>query len=72
MKSYKHYIRNKKEKKDIYTWILAAILICLIVLGVLTVCGVLEPLEWKPDVSYPMANAKISWLQSYHAGSWAQ
>ena len=27
---------------------------------------------WRPSVSYPMANTNISWLQTYHAGSWAE
>lgn len=25
---------------------------------------------WKPTVSYPMANSKISWLQTFHPGGW--
>lgn len=61
MKSYNHYNRYDKEKKDVYTWILAAILLCLIVLGVLTVCGVINDVTWKPDMSYPMANQHIEW-----------
>ena len=24
----------------------------------------------KPDAVYPMANAHISWLQTYHGGAW--
>ena len=26
----------------------------------------------KPDAVYPMANAHISWEQSFHAGSWEE
>ena len=29
-----------------------------------------ETEELKPDVIYPMANAHISWLQTYHGGGW--
>ena len=29
-----------------------------------------EAEELKPDVIYPMANAHISWLQTYHGGGW--
>ena len=25
---------------------------------------------WEPDEEYPMANAKISWEQTYFAGPW--
>ncbi len=29
-----------------------------------------EAEELKPDVVYPMTNAHISWLQTYHGGGW--
>lgn len=29
-----------------------------------------EAEELAPDVIYPMANAHISWLQTYHGGGW--
>ena len=29
-----------------------------------------EAEELKPEVIYPMANAHISWLQTYHGGGW--
>ena len=29
-----------------------------------------EAEELKPDAVYPMANAHISWLQTYHGGAW--
>ena len=72
MKSYKHYIRYEKENKGTFTIICAVILLCLVVLAILTMCGVIDDITWKPDVVYPMANAKISWLQTYHPGAWAQ
>lgn len=29
-----------------------------------------EAEELKPDVVYPMANAHISWEQTFHGGAW--
>ena len=26
--------------------------------------------EWEPDCEYPMANARISWEQTFYAGGW--
>ena len=28
--------------------------------------------QYKPDVSYPMANVNISWQQTFHAGGWGE
>lgn len=28
--------------------------------------------QYKPDISYPMANANISWMQTYHSGGWGE
>ena len=28
--------------------------------------------KWEPAVSYPMANANISWEQSFHSGGWGE
>ena len=33
--------------------------------------AVKEP-EIEPDEIYPMANASVTWLQSYHAGAWSE
>ena len=27
-------------------------------------------ITWRPTASYPMANSKITWLQTYHPGGW--
>ena len=29
------------------------------------------PITWEPTEVYPMANANITWEQTYHAGSWS-
>lgn len=60
MKSYKHYNRYEKENKG---FIITAVivLVLLAVLMILTVCGVIDDMTWKPDVVYPMANQHIEW-----------
>ena len=27
---------------------------------------------WEPDAEYPMANAKISWEQTFYSGAWGE
>jgi len=71
MKSYRKYSTNENEKK-VFTVVVFLILLALVTLAVLTICGVFDQQIWKPDVSYPMANAKVTWLQTYHPGAWAQ
>ena len=46
-----------------------AILAVFVVWAVLTLCGVFEKPTWEPDVSYPMANANISWDQTFYGWS---
>ena len=60
MRNYKNYNRYNKESK-----VFAAVV--LVVFLVLIVMCILTPL-WKPNVSYPMANANISWMQSFYGG----
>ena len=69
MKSYKHYIRYEKENKGTFTIICAVILLCLVVLAILTMCGVIDDITWKPDVVYPMANQHIEWRYAGYAGT---
>lgn len=47
---------------------LAALLAVIIGLAVEDFCVADEKPVW--DVSYPMANTRISWEQTYHAGAW--
>ena len=54
-------------------WIaLALVLLCLVVLGILTMCGVLDDVTWKPAVSYPMTNAKVTWAGAGYNGLFAR
>ena len=56
----------------VFALIMTIILALIIIAGVLEVCGVFDGPEvniWKPTESYPMANAKISWWQTFHPGA---
>ena len=52
-------------KKRIPMLIAMAVLAGMIVLN----AAVKAP-ELEPDAVHPMANARISWEQSYHSGAW--
>lgn len=64
MKNYRHYSKNRAGK-TVPVVISLVVLIGMIVLNLAVPEPVLEP-----DVTYPMTNARISWLESYHFGSW--
>jgi len=72
MKSYKHYNRYEKENKGTFTIICLLVLVCLVVLWVLTACGVFDDWTWKPAVSYPMTNAKVTWTGAGYNGIYAR
>ena len=60
-----------KECK-VFAFVMAIILLLIMTAGILDVCGVFDRPEepiWKPNVIYPMANAHISWLQTYYPGA---
>ena len=59
--------RNSITKK-VVSAMLRIILIALIALVVCTFFNVQAEKAW--DVEYPMANAKVTWQQSYHSGGW--
>ena len=43
----------------------------LLILGVMIMLNVLvKAPELEPDAVFPLANAKISWEQTYHSGGW--
>lgn len=68
MRNYKHYNRYNPGSKAV-TVIMAIVLMGLIALFVLTLLGMFDEPLWKPDVSYPLMNAQVSWLQSFHGGA---
>ena len=66
----KDYSTDKKERK-VFTITMTAILLMIIAWGVMEIRGINEKAEeWPQVTSYPMANAKISWEQTYHGGAW--
>jgi len=61
----------KKETKGSIIFIVAIILAIIIGLMWAEVENRQQVPEWPGEVkTYPMANAHISWLQSYHGGDW--
>ena len=67
MKSYKHYTKFEKESKFLAAASFLAMLL-LIVLIIMQLCGMFDEPLWKPDMEFPLANANVSWLQSFHGG----
>ena len=62
---------NFQRESKVFALVMLIILIIIMTAGVLDVCGVFdrkEELVWKPTVIYPMTNAHISWLPTYHPG----
>ena len=61
------YITEHKERKG-FCIILCIVLVAVVTLSILDFCGVFDkPLE--PDVTYPMANANVSWDQTFYGWS---
>ena len=63
----KKYSTIEKERK-VFAAVMLAIMVILVTWFVLEACGVFAGPTAKPDRVYPMANAHISWEQSFHAG----
>ena len=64
------YIITKEGKGQI---IFIVVLLIAIAIGLIwTVLEGMPEYRWEPDVSYPMANANISWEQTYHSGAWSE
>lgn len=66
MKNYRDYNR-RKTGKTVPMIISIVALIGMIVLNLAVPEPVLEP-----DAVYPMANAHIDWLESFHSGGWEE
>ena len=65
MNSTKNYITSE-IKKRVPMFIALLILAAMIALNVAVPEPVLEP-----DSVYPMANSRIGWEQTFHAGAWS-
>ena len=70
-KNHKYII--KKETKGQIIFILVIILAVVIGLAWNYLDAQNSVPEWPGEVTtYPMANAKISWEQSFHSGAWSE
>ena len=60
-----------KRESRIFVVVMVIVLILILTAGVMDSCGVFNKEEevWKPTVSYPMANAHISWVQTFYDGN---
>ena len=61
------YIKPERKGQIIF---IIAILLAIIIGLVWNVIESENEIQWKPDKSYPMANAHISWLQTFKGGAW--
>jgi len=63
MRNYKQYNRYEKESKG---FAIAALIVLVVVLVyfILLTCGMFDEPLWKPDVEYPLINARVDWLQN--------
>ena len=53
--------------------VMSVVLIVIMIVGIFEIYCVLtgSARPWTPAVEYPMANANISWTQTYYSGSWS-
>lgn len=61
---------NTKARKKARIWPAVLLLAVVITAGAMELNGVFDKPAWKPDTVYPMANAKISWEQTFFSGAW--
>lgn len=61
---------TKGKKSKVWILILAMAVIALAIYAAWTEAGAEGRRE--PDAVYPMANASISWSQTFHAGAWGE
>ncbi len=71
MKSYRKYTTYEKERK-VFATIMLLILVIILAWGVFEVVAMNNQAPaWPGEVKeYPMANAKIGWVQTHHPGPW--
>ena len=63
------YIITKEQKGQI---IFIVLILLAVAIGLLWNTLEQTEVQKKPDVSYPMANANISWEQTFHSGAWSE
>ena len=65
------YIRKERQGQIIFV----VMIILAIIIGLVwaEIENRQQVPEWPAEVtSHPMANANVSWLQSYHGGAWSE
>ena len=64
-----HYNRqNRKSKGQTVAMIISAAMLA----AAIAVNVFVKVPTWEPDEEYPMANAKVSWEQTWFAGPWGE
>ena len=66
---YKNYSTIERERK-VFAIVMAIIIVLLLALFTMEACGVFDAYIWKPIEEYPLANANISWEQTFYPGAW--
>ena len=64
----KHYIKKETKGQIVFVLVILLAIITGIVWAVIE--NEQEAEKWKPAEVYPMANAHISWEQTFHPGGW--
>lgn len=64
---YKNYSTIDHERK-VFAGVMIVIVVLLLALFILEACGVFDAYIWKPVEEFPIANANISWEQTFYPG----
>lgn len=64
----KHYIKKETKGQIVFVLVILLAIITGIVWAVIE--NEQDAQKWKPAAVYPMANAHISWEQTFHPGAW--
>lgn len=64
----KHYIKKETKGQIVFVLVILLAIITGIVWAVIE--NEQDAQKWKPAEVYPMANAQISWEQTFHPGAW--
>ena len=63
------YSTRKKNNARTRALLLCALAVLTIIHGVMVLENADARTRWEPDVEYPMANAHISWEQTFYGGT---
>lgn len=68
MKSTKNNNTFERERK-IFAAVMLVLLACIVALFILEITGEFDKEEYQHQVEYPLANANVNWLQTFHEGA---